>query len=79
MLKIALVAACATGSLALAGCTNVTPERNASLSVAPSVAPRYNERHYRWCAQQYTSYRRASNTYSRGSGLRRRRCVSPYI
>lgn len=80
MPKIALVIACAVGSITVAGCTNVSPDRNASLSVAPGVAPRYNERHYRWCAQQYTTYRRSSNTYSLGgNSITRRRCVSPYI
>ena len=77
MLKIPLVIACAAGSITLAGCTNGSTGVNPTLSVAPGVAPRYNERHYRWCAQQYTSYRRSSNTYNRGSF--RRRCVSPYI
>ena len=79
MLKIVLVALCATGSIVLAGCTNVTPDRNASLSVSPGVAPRYNSRHYSWCARQYTSYQRSTNTYRSGRSIVRRRCVSPYI
>ena len=79
MLKIVLVAACAAGSVTLAGCTNVSPERNASLSFSPNVAPRYNSRHYAWCARQYTSYRRSTNTYRTGPDSASRRCVSPYI
>ena len=68
----------ATATLGVSACTR-TGDPNPRLSVNPGVAPRYNDRHYAWCARQYTSYNRSSNTYKRGRTLTRRRCVSPYI
>ena len=65
-------------TFALVGCTTGGGSVSPGLSVAPTTAPRYNERHYAWCARQYNTYRRSTNTY-RQSGITRRRCVSPYI
>lgn len=75
MFKIALALGTA---VALSACTTGPRNQTATISYTGggNIAPRYNARHYRWCARR-KNYRRYDNTFQQGSF--RRRCVSPYI
>ena len=65
----------------LAGCSGEVRRQRApdvSIGGGSVIAPRYNARHYNWCATQHPGYRRFDNTFYE-SRTQRARCVSPYI